>query len=120
MSTFTLRLPDHIMRDAKTIAERSGTSLDQLFLAMISERIGAIKALEVVERRPERADVTRRSPCWTACPMRPPPPAMSSKRTSRPARRDLRPAYSSASCPRSGCGGRNRSVRRPGPPRAKP
>ena len=51
MSTFPLRLPDHVMRDAKRIAERGGTSLNQLFLSMISERIGAIKALEEVERR---------------------------------------------------------------------
>ena len=59
MGTFPLRLPDHVMRDAKTIAERSGTSLNQLFLSMISERIGAMKAAEEIERRAKRADVAK-------------------------------------------------------------
>jgi hypothetical protein len=59
MATFPLRLPDHVMSDAKRIAERSGTSLNQLFLSMIAERIGAIKAMDAIERRAERADVAK-------------------------------------------------------------
>lgn len=59
MSTFPLRLPDHVMKDAKAIAGQSGVSLNQLFLSMIAERIGEMKAVALIEARAGRADIAK-------------------------------------------------------------
>ena len=59
MSTFPLRLPEHVMDDARLLAQQSGVSLNQLFLSMIAERIGELKGIREVKARAERADVAK-------------------------------------------------------------
>jgi hypothetical protein len=56
MSNYPLRLPDTVMTDAKSLAERNGTSLNQFLSALIAQRVGELKALEHFERRIARAD----------------------------------------------------------------
>lgn len=57
MSTFQLRLPDHVMAEARSISEETGASLNQLFVSMIAEKIGEIKATAALNARAKRADV---------------------------------------------------------------
>jgi hypothetical protein len=47
MSTYSLRIPEQLMREAKRIARENDTSLNQLFLAAIAEHIGTERARKV-------------------------------------------------------------------------
>ena len=40
MSNYPLRLPDHVMAEAKHLAELNGTSLNQFLSSLIAERVG--------------------------------------------------------------------------------
>lgn len=57
MSNYPLRLPDHVMTQAKALAESSGTSLNQFLSSVIAERVGEMKALQQVETRMRRANL---------------------------------------------------------------
>ena len=57
MTNYPLRLPDHVMAEARALAARSGTSLNQFLSTLIAERVGEMKALAHVEARAARADV---------------------------------------------------------------
>jgi hypothetical protein len=57
MTNYPLRLPDHVMAEARALAARSGTSLNQFLSALIAERVGEMKALAHIEARAARADV---------------------------------------------------------------
>jgi hypothetical protein len=59
MTNYPLRLPDHVMAEAKALAMRSGTSLNQFLSTLIAERVGEMKALAHIEARAARADVGR-------------------------------------------------------------
>lgn len=39
MRNYPLRLPDHLMAEAKQLAERDGTSLNQFLASLIAERV---------------------------------------------------------------------------------
>lgn len=56
MSNYPLRLPDHVLSDAKSFAARNGTSLNQFLSSLVAERIGEMKALAHVEARIARVD----------------------------------------------------------------
>jgi hypothetical protein len=56
VSNYPLRLPDHVLADAKAFAARNGSSLNQFLSSLIAERIGEMKALAHVEARIARAD----------------------------------------------------------------
>jgi hypothetical protein len=56
MSNYPLRLPDHILTEAKAFAARNGTSLNQFLSSLVAERIGEMKALAHIEARIARAD----------------------------------------------------------------
>lgn len=58
MSNYPLRLPEHILLDAKAVALRNGTSLNQFLSSLVAERIGEMKALAHIEARMARADAT--------------------------------------------------------------
>ena len=47
------------MNDARLIAEQSGVSLNQLFLSVIAERVGELKAIKQLTARAERANVAK-------------------------------------------------------------
>uniref|UniRef100_UPI0035CBAEFF pilus assembly protein HicB n=1 Tax=uncultured Sphingomonas sp. TaxID=158754 RepID=UPI0035CBAEFF len=56
MTNYPLRLPDHIMAEAKHLAEANGTSLNQFLSTLIAERVGELKAMTTVRARVARAD----------------------------------------------------------------
>ncbi len=56
MGNYPLRIPDHVMAEAKALARRNGTSLNQFLAALIAERIDEMRAVEGLEARAARAD----------------------------------------------------------------
>ena len=56
MSQYALRLPDSLMEAARKVAKRDSTSLNQLFLTAIAEKISAIDTEEFIRERAVRAD----------------------------------------------------------------
>lgn len=56
MSNYPLRLPEHVMSEAKQMAERSGTSLNQFLASLIAERVGELRATADIRARAERAN----------------------------------------------------------------
>lgn len=56
MTNYPLRLPDHLMAEAKRLAEVNGTSLNQFLSSLIAERVGEMKAMTMVRARVARAD----------------------------------------------------------------
>jgi hypothetical protein len=41
MSNYPLRLPEHVLAEAKQLAALSGTSLNQFLASLIAERVGS-------------------------------------------------------------------------------
>ena len=56
MTAFQLRVPDHIMDQAKRAAEEDKTSLNQMFLSFIAEGLGHRRALRMMRNRAARAN----------------------------------------------------------------
>ncbi len=56
MSNYPLRLPDHVMAEAKHQAALSGTSLNQFLSSLIAERVGELRAAADIRARAERAN----------------------------------------------------------------
>lgn len=74
MSNYPLRLPDHVLADAKAFAARNGTSLNQFLSSLIAERVGELKALAHVEARIARAEAGAASAALAKVPDRAPLP----------------------------------------------
>lgn len=72
MSNYPLRLPDHLLADAKAFAARNGTSLNQFLTGLVAERIGEMKALAHVEARMARADSAKALAVLAKVPARQP------------------------------------------------
>lgn len=72
MSNYPLRLPEHILSDAKAFAVRNGTSLNQFLSSLVAERIGEMKALAHIEARIARADTSAALAVLAKVPDRPP------------------------------------------------
>jgi hypothetical protein len=56
-STYPLRLPSYLMEQARQVAEASGSSLNQFFVAAIAEKVGEVRA--TLKERAARADVAK-------------------------------------------------------------
>jgi hypothetical protein len=56
MSNYPLRLPDHIMAQARALATDSGTSLNQFLGSIVAEKVGELRAFAELKRRASRAD----------------------------------------------------------------
>ena len=56
MSQYALRLPDSLFEHAKTLAEKENTSLNQLFITAIAEKISAIATEDLLSARANSAD----------------------------------------------------------------
>ncbi len=56
MSNYPLRLPEHVMAEAKALAATSGTSLNQFLASLIAERVGELRALRAIEARAARGN----------------------------------------------------------------
>ena len=57
MSGFALRVPDHILEQAKAAAVEDQVSINQLLVAIIAEGLGHRRGLQDLKRRAARADV---------------------------------------------------------------
>lgn len=56
MSNYPLRLPDHIMSEAKALAVTSGTSLNQFLASIIAERVGEMRAFAAMQAHAMRGN----------------------------------------------------------------
>lgn len=56
MTAFQLRLPEHIMEQAKVAASEEQTSVNQLLLSYIAEGLGHRRGLRMMKERALRAD----------------------------------------------------------------
>lgn len=56
MTTFPLRLPDHVLAQARAAAEEDHVSINQMLTALIAEGIGQRRGLKMMRARAERAD----------------------------------------------------------------
>jgi len=57
MSSFALRLPDHLMEQAKTASAEDKVSINQMFVALIAEGLGHRRGLRAMKERASRADI---------------------------------------------------------------
>lgn len=57
MGGFALRVPDHILAQAKAAAAEEHVSINQLLVALISEGLGHRRGLRDLQKRATRADV---------------------------------------------------------------
>lgn len=72
MSNYPLRLPDHLMADAKRLAEANGASLNQFLMGIISEKVGELKGLQAIQARIARANPKAALDILTRVPTGPP------------------------------------------------
>lgn len=56
MSTYPLRLADHVMEEAKQAAAEDNVSLNQLFAAFIADGVGHRRAILGMKKRAARGD----------------------------------------------------------------
>lgn len=54
MSTLSLRLPDSLHERARLLAERDGTSINQLIATALAEKISALDTVSYLEARASR------------------------------------------------------------------
>lgn len=56
LKTFPLRLPRSLKEAAERMASEDGTSMNQLVVTALAEKLSAIKTAEIFEERRKRAD----------------------------------------------------------------
>lgn len=56
MSSFPLRMPDHIMTQTKEASAEDNVSINQLIVAFVAEGLGHRRALRMMKERAARAD----------------------------------------------------------------
>lgn len=56
MTHFALRVPDHIMEQAKVAASEDRVSINQMLVAFIAEGLGHRRGLKTLQERADRAD----------------------------------------------------------------
>ena len=57
MSTFALRLPDHIMEQAKAASAEDKVSINHMLASFIAEGLGHRRGLQVMRERAARANI---------------------------------------------------------------
>lgn len=57
MSSFSLRIPDDLMEEARKLAVENSTTLNQFFLVTIAAKIGEAKTRKYFEERSQLADI---------------------------------------------------------------
>lgn len=58
-SDIVLRLPPHLLDEARRVAEAEGIALDQFIGASIAEKLSALRTAEFFRERAARADIPR-------------------------------------------------------------
>ena len=56
-SNYTLRLPASLKRELEKVAREDGTSLNQLIVTAVAEKLSALRTADFFEERRKRADV---------------------------------------------------------------
>ena len=51
MSNYALRVPDFLMKTARCIAKKEKTSVNQLFVTAIAEKLSALQTEELLQER---------------------------------------------------------------------
>jgi hypothetical protein len=51
MSNYALRVPDFLMKTARSVAKREKTSVNQLFVTAIAEKLSALQTEEILQER---------------------------------------------------------------------
>ena len=57
MTSYALRVPDHIYEQAKAAAEEDNVSINQMLVSFIAEGLGHRRGLRMMRERAARADV---------------------------------------------------------------
>ena len=57
MTSFALRVPDHVMEQAKSAASEDKVSINQMLVAIIAEGLGHRRGLKMMHERAARANV---------------------------------------------------------------
>lgn len=57
MSSYPLRMPDHVLEQARQAAREDGASLNQLLTSLIAQGLGQRRGLRMMQERAGRADV---------------------------------------------------------------
>ena len=57
MTNFALRLPDHVMEQAKSAAAEDNVSINQIFVSFIAEGLGHRRGLKTMRERAARANI---------------------------------------------------------------
>jgi hypothetical protein len=57
MTNFALRVPDHVMEQAKAAAAEDNVSINQILVSFIAEGLGQRRGLKMMRERAARADV---------------------------------------------------------------
>lgn len=74
MSGFALRVPEHILEQAKAAAKEDEVSINQLMVALIAEGLGHRRGLKELRKRASRADVAEALRILDGAPDVPPEP----------------------------------------------
>lgn len=56
-SNYALRLPTSLKRELEKVAREDGTSLNQLIVTAVAEKLSALRTTEFFEERRKRADL---------------------------------------------------------------
>jgi hypothetical protein len=56
-SNYALRLPASLKRELEKVAKEDGTSLNQLIVTAVAEKLSALRTAEFFEERRKRADI---------------------------------------------------------------
>ena len=56
-SNYALRLPTSLKRELEKVAREDGTSLNQLIVTAVAEKLSALRTVDFFEERRTRADV---------------------------------------------------------------
>ncbi|HXY57082.1 MAG TPA: hypothetical protein VEH76_00720 [Methylocystis sp.] len=57
MTSFALRLPDHLMEQAKAASAEDKVSINQMLVSFIAEGLGHRRGLKMMKERAARADI---------------------------------------------------------------
>ena len=64
MSHYALRLPESLKEAARRLAAEDGSTMNQLFVTAIAEKVSALETAAFFERRARQADATRAQAAW--------------------------------------------------------
>lgn len=58
-SNFALRLPPHLLDEARKVAEQEGIALNQFISTSVAEKLSALRTEDYFRERADRADIPR-------------------------------------------------------------